>query len=63
MRPNLEVLCAVRRCKSLGEGTLQVEVINSGRVAAHNVHGWIDLLSKLLPTYCNTIAPFIGICA
>jgi hypothetical protein len=41
MRPDLKVFCAVRRSKSLEKGTLQVEVANSGKVAAHNVRGWI----------------------
>jgi len=42
MRPDLEVFCAIRRRKSSEKGTLQVEVTNSGKVAAHNVRGWIS---------------------
>jgi hypothetical protein len=42
MRPHLDVLCEVRRRRrDPASGTLRVEVVNSGRTAAHNVHGWI----------------------
>lgn len=47
MRPDLEVFCAIRRRKSSEKGTLQVEVANSGKVAAHNVRGWISFHKDL----------------
>jgi hypothetical protein len=42
MRPDLKVSCAIMRSARDEEaGTLRVEVHNSGKVAAHNVRGWI----------------------
>jgi hypothetical protein len=41
MHPDLEVSCMVSRHRSPEKGTLQVVVANSGKVAAHNVRGWI----------------------
>jgi hypothetical protein len=41
LRPRLKVVCGVERLKSSEEGILWVKVSNSGKGAAHTVHGQI----------------------
>lgn len=42
MRPILKVVCQVKRHHRFREdGSLEVRVSNNGKVAAHNVRGWI----------------------
>jgi hypothetical protein len=61
MRPSLEVECWVERQGYQGGGSIQVEVSNSGKVAARNVRGWIyfheDFFGPTTPPANFTLSP------